>query len=288
MDNLFGACHPARSIVRGDPTSARMLLGINAISPSSLTAVRDLIQRGQADFCELMVDNVAHLPPAVIRETLQDVPVALHIVRSRFLELPLEALQTLADYLRPWIHALQPLYVSDHLLRFTDDAGRALPMIAEPDYAQGYDHLCHRVMCWQRWLDVPLLIENHASVTARGKHQAIFFSRLMADTGAGLLFDFSNAYIAQYNQIAPMTDWDAFIPTAQHVHVGGFRIDPVSQLAIDTHDQPIDNNVLDSMRAYLKKSVPRTMVIEFDASVSAVQWQAEVMRCSALLQEAAG
>ncbi|RDI45159.1 multinuclear nonheme iron-dependent oxidase [Aquicella lusitana] len=262
-----------------------MLMGVNGLSPLTLPLVRQLIEEGLADFCEVMADNFIHLPPEKIRSALPDVPLALHIVASRFLEKSFAELKQLAAYLRPWIHALKPIYVSDHLVRFTEH-GSYLPFIAELDYDREGEHIKKRVREWKNLLDVSLLFENHASVTPRGKQQAVFFERLLQETHSDLLFDFSNAYIAEYNQIAPVTQWQPLMRHARHFHVAGFKIEPVSKLAIDTHDAPVEKIVLDRMSAYFQ-AVPsqaiRTLVVETDANVQLDHWRQELRRIRKVL-----
>ena len=139
-----------------------MLIGANWISPNTLPTIRELLNQGSIDFCEIMVDNFAHLPANEIRKTFPDIPIALHIVASRFLEKTDRELQELAKYLRDWIRDLQPLYVSDHLLQHTIN-GCYLPFVAELDYVNDYHRIKNRILLWQEMLGVPILFENHAS-----------------------------------------------------------------------------------------------------------------------------
>lgn len=259
-----------------------MLIGINWISPHTLPVVTELLQQGQADFCELMVDNFIHLPPEKIQAAVAHAPIALHIVASRFLEKTEAELITLANHLRPWIKALQPLYVSDHLAQFTIER-RRLPFPIELEYEDD-DAVKQRVMLWQALLDIPLLIENHASLTKSGKQQARFYRSLLTDTQTGLLFDFSNAYIAEHNQICPATDWDGLLQTTNHFHVAGARIDAETQLMVDTHDRPIANEVMQHMESYFSKGQHehKTLVIEFDGNVDVTHWQNEIKRVRTL------
>ncbi len=256
-----------------------MQIGVNWIAPHTLPIIRQLIDEGLIDFCEIMVDNFAHLPAKKMTQVLPDVPFALHIIASRFMEKSPDELNQLAQQLRPWIDDLQPLYVSDHLVQFTTAEGKRLPFITEWDYDTQYDQLKERMQAWQDLLGVPLLWENHASLTARGKNQALFYEKLLGDNHANLLFDFSNAYIAEYNQICPAHAWDALIQNTRHFHVAGFKFDPTFSLALDTHDAPIAEPVLALMRRYAAKGFfqqNKTLVIEFDATVHFERWKNEI------------
>jgi uncharacterized protein (UPF0276 family) len=257
-----------------------MLFGINWISPSTLPMIQKLIKLGKVDFCEIMVDNFAHLPTTTILAAFPDVPIALHIVQSRFLEKPLDDLKLLADYLRPWIKDLNPLYVSDHLVEFSKHE-RFSPLISELDYENTYFEIKERIQYWQAWLDTSLLFENHASLTHHGCTQASFFKKMMNETGADLLFDFSNAYIAEYNQVVSRQSWSDLIVKTKHFHVAGFKIDPASGLALDTHNGPIDAHVLDDIHRCLRHdrhNQQKTLTIEFDAQVNLELWEQELCR----------
>lgn len=255
-----------------------MQLGVNCIAPQTLTFIRELILQGRIHFCELMVDNFIHLTPEKIRAALPDIPIALHIVASRFLEKSPTELADMAALMRPWIKALQPLYVSDHLVRFAYAKQQLLPFITEFDYEQDYEHIKNSVMTWQHLLESTVLFENHASITSLGKEQANFFASLIEQTQCGVLFDFSNAYIAEYNHICPMQAWDKLLPLTTHFHAGGFRLDASSGLLLDTHDAPIADEVISRIKKYMAANTqPRsTLVLEFDATVSLHSWQHEI------------
>lgn len=247
-------------------------IGVNWISPHTLPIIRELHQQGLIQYCEIMVDNVAHLPAVKIQQALGDIPVGLHIIASRFLALSSQQLKILAAQLKPWIKALNPVYVSDHLV------AHSMAMIHEMDYEKNYSFIKQRVTAWQELLDEKILFENHASITHQGKHQAEFFATLLQETEAGLLFDFSNAYIAEHNNIAPLENWEILLKNARYFHVGGFRCDTKTNLALDTHDQPIAENVIAYIQKYLAKIPNASLVIECNANVTAEMWQTDIAR----------
>lgn len=256
-----------------------MQIGVNWISPPTLPIIQELLRQGQVDFCEIMVDNFIHLPPDEIKKALPDVPVSFHIVGSRFLEKSPDELKIMAHHLRHWIDELKPLYVSDHVVQFTEN-GTRLPFLAELDYEKDYHTIKNRISLWQALLAMPILFENHASITASGAMQAKFYERLQQDLDINLLFDFSNAYIAEYNQVCPVASWDSLIRKTKHFHVAGFKIENSTQLAIDTHDAPVANEVLTIIKKYAEftQQKNQTIVIEFDANVTIEQWKDEIER----------
>ncbi len=255
-----------------------MRIGVNWISPTSLRIIQALIREGWVSCCEMMVDNFAHLPTDKIKAALLDVPIVLHIVASRFLEKSPSELQTLAMHLKPWIRELQPQYVSDHLVQFTNASGQWLPMITELHYDRDRAHIYQRVNEWQALLDTKLYFENHASLTVAGQDQAVFFADLMRESSCGLLFDFSNAYIAERNQVCAFKTWESLLKQTDYFHVGGFRVDKTSQLLLDTHDQPIAEDVLSLIKEYLPDKNNPLLIIECDARASYDNWCVDINR----------
>ena len=244
-----------------------MKFGVNLIAPTTLPVVRTWILNGRADFCEIMVDNFIHLDPHAVRALLPNIPVAFHLVATRFLERDQRSLKILAKRLRDWIAVFSPIYVSDHLVYFTAGKER-LSVIREPHYAKCAPELKRAVSRWQEELNVTVYLENHASLTLAGLEQPAFFAELMAETGCGLLFDSSNALIAERNISVNRSDWHGLIVKTPHWHVGGFKQDTATKLWLDTHDEAIDPQSLAELKFY----TPKTLVIEVYAKHLAADW----------------
>ncbi|MBA3660144.1 MAG: DUF692 family protein [Gammaproteobacteria bacterium] len=261
-----------------------MKIGVNWISPTSFPTIKKLIEEGEADFCEIMLDNFVHLSPEKICTKLPSARFAFHLVTSRFLEKDRAELAQLADKIKPWQDKLNPLYVSDHIVRFSDDEGRRLPLVGEYDYEQCAAHLLDKVALWQALLGKKIFFENHASLTHAGKNQAGFYQTLIQHTSAGLLYDFSNAYIAEQNNVAPVAAWQSLALKTNFFHVSGFQIHPETKLAIDTHDQPIATAVHQLIQNFFTplNHQDKTLVLEFDADVSYETWVNEIKRIRTL------
>jgi len=254
-------------------------VGINWLSPHTLPVVQRLLDEGVADFCEIMVDNAVHLPPQKILSALSGAPIALHIVHSHFLAKPMVELEDIAKHLRPWIEALQPFYVSDHL-----------PPL---DCANNFEKTAERVDGWQTLLGAQLLIENASSMQIETASQAKCYARLIEQTQCSLLFDFSNAYIAEYNchrshpaglparDPGPLlrSNWASLLKQTRHFHIAGFRIDPDTNLAYDTHDVAIADDVFAIMQYHFAQSaVPESIVFELDARLDYELARQEILR----------
>lgn len=98
-----------------------MLIAVNCTTPAAISVVLQLYKNQLIDFCELMVDNFIHIKSEQILQAFADMPLSLHIVKSRFLEKSVSDVEQLARYLRAWSQALKPLYISDHIVRFCDE-----------------------------------------------------------------------------------------------------------------------------------------------------------------------
>jgi uncharacterized protein len=264
-----------------------MRLGINLVSPPSLPIVAELLQEGAADFCEIILDNFIHLHPMQVREALPAVPFSLHLVASRFLEKNLAELTEMASVVRHWIEVLGPLYVSDHLQRFTNNEGRYFPFTQELDYGREEDAVKKRVTEWQTLLNTTIHFENNASMTHKneGQSQAQFYQQLLQATEAKLLFDITNAFIAEYNQVEQFCAWQPLYENARHFHVSGLRFDTAKQLAFDTHDGPLDENNWQLLKDFLPQlQLPEsTLVIEWDAYVHKDTWRQDLLRVRELV-----
>jgi len=120
-----------------------MRIGFNYTLGSTAPLVRHLLASGKIDYVELLIDNFLPVPPDELAAGF-DAPVGFHIMFSKFIESDEKALNSMARRLRVLIDRLKPLYVSDHLARFTH-AGRQLYHLAELDYLGDYERIRARV-----------------------------------------------------------------------------------------------------------------------------------------------
>ncbi len=251
-----------------------MQIGFNFTLNGTLDMVRRMIQERRIDYCELLIDNFLHVPTKELVEAF-DCPVGFHIMYSQHLERDRETLERLAKRIRVLAEAMHPVYISDHLLRFTHN-GETLFFLGEIDYKQ-YDAARLRVERWQEMLGSRLYLENYPSIMEGGWDAPAFYQRLSRETGAGVLFDASNAICAKHNCGAPVDLWKDVIMETQHFHVAGYGtsfIEP--RVIIDSHDRELAPDTLEflsSMRTSFDKpgatiTYERDFEIDYD-SISA-------------------
>lgn len=260
-----------------------MLIGVNWTYPQTFPLIKKLSDHHLIDFCEISLDNFIHLPPESVLNTLQGIPVSFHILSSRFLEKSDSELKEMAGHIRHWINVIQPMYVSDHLAQFTHQ-NKQLPIFMELDYSSHYLSIRNRVSQWQELLGCTVFFENFASsLGVAGNEQPDFFAKLLKDTGAGLLFDFSNAYIAEQNEVCAFERWDSLLPQIVHCHVGGFRKVGSPSLVMDTHDEPVADEVCCLIESSISKLLyPKSIIIEYDMNMSFERWENDILKVKSL------
>ncbi len=245
-----------------------MQIGFNFTLSDTHDMVRRLIAERHVDYCELLIDNFLCVPPAEIRKHF-DCPFGFHIMFSEFIDMDLEELADMGKRLRVYIDELNPLYVSDHGACFTH-RGRQLFHLGELDYQADYERVRDRVEIWQRMLGRQLLIENYPSMLEGGHDAPRFFERLMKETGAGVLFDASNAVCAKHNCGAALDAWDQVIAANRHYHVAGYsRASTPPHVVHDSHSEELAADTIDFLtrrRAIFDKP-GATMTYERDGNI---------------------
>lgn len=256
-----------------------MTLGVNWSAPRHLPVVRSLLRDGHAAFCEIMIDNFAHLPAADIRAALPGFRFAFHIMNSQFLEREPAVLEELAARLKGLASELEPIYISDHLATFRH-AGRQFPLIQELDYQRQNRAVKERVALWQEMLGTRVYLENFPSVLDQGLAQPDFLADVARETGAGVLFDFSNAVVAHRNCGLPLEKWDGIIKDARHFHAAGYRSSETDPPFLrDSHDGELSVDTLSFIGRSMNPSgarQDRTLVVERDANVAFDGWAADL------------
>ena len=168
---------------------------------------------GTSDYVELLIDNFLAVPIEALMDGFA-APVGFHIMFSKFIENDTPALERLAHRLRGLIDRLRPLYVSDHVARFRPQWGASSTT-------------------WQRSTTSTITRESANGSTGGNRHWAAnccwrttprswmaahdapaFHERLYRDTGAGVLFDASNAVCAHLNCGVPLEAWEGIIESS--------------------------------------------------------------------------
>lgn len=255
-----------------------MKIGVNLTSVKQIPVIKKLFENNIINFCEIMIDNFFSIDILEFRTALGTIPTAFHIMNSRYLERDLDELKEYAKNVKKFYELFRPLYVSDHMARFTLD-GYALPRLIDVDYIHSYDQIVDRVIIWQKLLDRTVYIENFPSILDIGKNQPEFLNSLRNDTGCEILFDISNAVLACKNVGLSEKDWENVIKYGQCFHVAGFRKSDTSPpIYIDSHDDSPSKESVDLFNKILKGSLSdnSTIVFERDWDINYENWKRDI------------
>lgn len=237
-------------------------------------------------YVEILWDGYCHLQPEKLREYLSQFSdrVAFHIMWSRFLDRDAEHFEFFLKQLKHHVDVIQPIYVSDHLCHFKQDQVHLFQPI-EIDY-RDLEFVCRRVDTYQQFLDRSILIENHASSAETGRNQIEFFQQLMEKTGCKILFDISNARVAENNRVTQLSDWLEFLRDQSeiHAHLGSYSYDETQDRYFDSHDHNMDNQTAIDIETVLQTLPIKTLSYEREYNRTAEDMTADLDRILRIAQ----
>ena len=166
--------------------------------------------------------------------------------------------------------AVKAVWVSDHVC-WTGVAGRNThDLLPLPFTEESLQHVVGRIRQVQDFLERPLVLENPSSYV-EFRHSTMaewdFIARMADESDCGLLMDVNNVYVSSVNHDFNPDDYLAAIPVERVVqfHLAGHT--DCGTHRIDTHDQP----VIDEVWALYRKAVMRTggasTLLEWDARI---------------------
>jgi len=200
------------------------------------------------DWLEIISENylVPGGPPLAHLERIRaDYPLVMHGVSlSIAATTPLDAaylreLKALAD-------RLQPGWVSDHLCWSADAHSQLHDLLPVPLTREALAHVGSRIAQVQDLLGRALVLENVSSYVrfaADEMGEAEWIAALLKQTGAGLLLDVNNVYVSGRNHgFDPVAYLDALpVEVVRQIHLAGHE--DRGDIVIDTHDQPVRDEV---------------------------------------------
>ncbi|BDI61991.1 UPF0276 protein [Qipengyuania nanhaisediminis] len=208
------------------------------------------------DFVEVISENFmvdGGRQRRILREVRAHYPVALHGVSLSvgsahgLCEDHLERLARLVD-------AVDPLFVSDHLCWTRTSAHNAHDLLPLPLTREALDITCRNVDRAQTALGRAILIENPSSYCTFPEDEMReweFLSALCYRSGCALLLDINNVHVTAGNHGFDPLDYLAGLPLdrVRQIHLAGHDpATPEREIAIDTHDRPVCDEVWDLYR----------------------------------------
>lgn len=172
--------------------------------------------------------------------------------------------------LKELAHRVEPKWISDHLC-WTGVHGKNLhDLLPIPYTKESLDHVASRVHLVQDYLGRALTLENVSTYVQFSNSEMTeweFIAELSRRTGCWLLFDVNNVYVSAFNHgYDPYTFLEG-IPQDRVVqfHMAGHS--HMGTHIIDTHDQPVCDDVWDLYSAALKRFGPVSTIIERDDNI---------------------
>lgn len=200
------------------------------------------------DFVEVISENFmvdGGQPLHILRQVRERHPVILHGV-----SMSIGSADGLnRDYLlrlRALADTIDPLYVSDHLSWSRVAGFNSHDLLPVPYTEEALDMVCRNIDMAQGILDRAMLFENPSSYVAfdgATLHEWEFLAEMSNRTGCGLLLDVNNVYVSANNHGFDAHAFLRGIPVerVRQIHLAGHTQGP--GILIDTHDQPVCDDV---------------------------------------------
>jgi uncharacterized protein (UPF0276 family) len=208
-------------------------------------------------------------PRAVLERVRQDSELILHGV-----SLSIGGLDPLdTEYLRE-LKALRrdlaAAFVSDHLCFGTVGGFHGHDLWPLPLNEESLAHVTERVQRAQDAIGAPLVLEN-ASTYAQWRDSTMsepeFFAHLNARTGCQMLLDINNIVVCAHNHGWQSETYLAEVPAnaVAYYHLAGHGLG--GPLLLDTHQGPMQSEVLALYERALAVVGPRPTIVEWDGDV---------------------
>ncbi|MCT8342866.1 DUF692 family protein [Photorhabdus kleinii] len=217
-----------------------MQIGTNWFGNRELSILKEIISLRKVDFIEILIDNFLQCSPDSILDISKGLPIAFHIMNSKYMHRSKQDLESIGKRIRVLQKELNPIYISDHVGVFYHNS-YPLPTMGEVDYSSEKDKYFDSVSLWQDIIGEKIYLENFPSILdENARLQPDFFKEMTKKCGNGLLFDISNAVIAQENTGTPFEEWLDI--EMNHLHIGGYAETSLRpSFLVDTHADRISN-----------------------------------------------
>jgi uncharacterized protein (UPF0276 family) len=205
-------------------------------------------------------------PIAILQKIRSRYPVIMHGVSLSIASTAPLDMEYLAS-LKALSHRIEPKWISDHLCWTGVHGVNLHDLLPIPYTREALEHIVPRVHKVQEVLGRTIALEN-VSTYVRFEHSEMgecdFITELTWRTGCWLLLDINNVFVNAFNHGYDALAFLNVIPVDRVVqfHVAGHS-DMGSHL-IDTHNQPVREEVWDLYRSALKRFGPVSTMIERD------------------------
>lgn len=180
--------------------------------------------------------------------------------------------------LKALIDDVDPIFVSDHL-SWSENGGHYFnDLLPLPYTEEALRVFCRNVLIVQDYIKQPILVENpssYVSFTHSTIDEWVFLSEVQKRTGCYLLLDFNNIYVSSFNHGFSSETYLAGIDAnkVKEIHLAGFtkKITDKGEIWIDTHSQPVSDEVWILFSNWINSNGARHTLIEWDLDIPAPQ-----------------
>lgn len=176
--------------------------------------------------------------------------------------------------LKSLIDEVNPFLVSDHL-SWSENGGHYFnDLLPLPYTEEALEVFCRNVIEVQDYIQRPMLIENPSSYV-KFAHSTIaeweFLTEVQKRTDCRLLLDLNNIHVSAFNHGFDSQTYINAIPAdkVDEIHLAGFTIKQLEkgEIWIDTHSQPVSDEVWTLYKQWLTTHGPRHTLIEWDLDI---------------------
>jgi uncharacterized protein (UPF0276 family) len=211
----------------------------------------------------------------------KEVPIVLHGVSMSLGSVDPINLSYLKR-LRELIHRIEPRWISDHLSWTGVDGENLHDLIPLPYTREALDVMTDKILRTQDFLGQRILIENPSSYVEFSFSEMTeweFMSELAERADCGILLDVNNVYVSSVNHGFDPIRYLESVPFHRvgQIHLAGHTNQ--NGFLIDTHDEPVCEEVWALYRWVVDRFGPISSMIERDAHIPAwEELEAEVQR----------
>ncbi len=168
---------------------------------------------------------------------------------------------------------VKPQWVSDHLCWTGIMGVNSHDLLPVPLTEETLGHIAARVTTVQDYLERPLVLENpstYLSFSQSSMTEPDFLRALTEKTGCKLLLDVNNVFVTAYNAAKDPLDYLANFPFEQVVQMHLAGHEDCGTHIIDTHDQPVRDEVWELFQLCWQKTNGAATCLEWDGDIPAL------------------
>lgn len=234
-----------------------------------------LTDKPAIDWFEIITENYLVLggrPHYFLEKIREDYPIVMHGVSLSIGSTDPLDYQYLAQ-VKALAHKIQPAWISDHLCWTGVGGVHVHDLLPLPYSEEALQHVVARIKQVQDYLERQLVLENVSSYISYQDSVMTeweFLTQVAEQADCKLLLDVNNIYVSAFNHaFDPEIYLNAIaVDRVQQFHIAGHT--HCGEHIIDTHDQPVINEVWDLYAKAVKRFGKISTMIERDDNIPAL------------------